>query len=64
MVGANPGEWIPEMDLRRYLAVRGDDGKMVEKSGEETMTESQRKFIEEFWSHVKGDFEVGPESTS
>jgi myo-inositol-1(or 4)-monophosphatase len=65
MVGANPGEWEGVMDLRRYLAVRGDSSKLLDKQeGVESMTEGQKKFISEFWKHVKGEFEVGPDSTS
>jgi myo-inositol-1(or 4)-monophosphatase len=65
MVGANPGDWKGEMDSRRYLAVRGDGGQVVEQNhGGEKMTEGQKKIIEEFWTHVKGRFEVGIDSTS
>ncbi|KAF2198360.1 inositol monophosphatase [Delitschia confertaspora ATCC 74209] len=45
IVDANPGNWEPRVDGRRYMAVRGGDG--------------QRQVVEEFWSHVQGNFEVG-----
>lgn len=43
MVGGNPDEWNTPVDSRVYLAVRGG--------------EDQEKFIEEFWSHIKGKLE-------
>ncbi|KAL5114434.1 hypothetical protein ACEQ8H_007689 [Pleosporales sp. CAS-2024a] len=45
MVDANPGNWTPRIDGRRYLAVRGGPG--------------QTEVIEEFWRLVEGAFEVG-----
>jgi myo-inositol-1(or 4)-monophosphatase len=45
MVDANPGNWSPRIDERRYFAVRGGEG--------------QKEVIEEFWSLVDGAFEVG-----
>lgn len=45
MVDANPGNWEPRLDERRYLAVRGGEG--------------QKDIINEFWSLVDGAFEVG-----
>ncbi|KAF2852402.1 inositol monophosphatase [Plenodomus tracheiphilus IPT5] len=45
MVDANPGNWEPRIDERRYMAVRGGQG--------------QKEVIEEFWSLVDGAFEVG-----
>ncbi|KAF2280207.1 inositol monophosphatase [Westerdykella ornata] len=45
MVDANPGNWEPKVDGRRYLAVRGGVG--------------QREIVEEFWACVEGAFEVG-----
>lgn len=45
MVDANPGNWEPRVEERRYLAVRAGEG--------------QRGFVEEFWSKVEGRFEVG-----
>ena len=42
---ANPGNWRPRLDGRRYLAVRAGDG--------------QRAVVDEFWSHVQGRLEVG-----
>ncbi|GAM88104.1 hypothetical protein ANO11243_061350 [Dothideomycetidae sp. 11243] len=45
IVDANPGNWNPRVDERRYLAVRGGPG--------------QKELIEEFWSHVAGKIEVG-----
>jgi myo-inositol-1(or 4)-monophosphatase len=45
MVDANPGNWEPRVEERRYMAVRGGDG--------------QRGIVEEFWGLVEGKFEVG-----
>ncbi|KAK7191231.1 hypothetical protein DPSP01_008303 [Paraphaeosphaeria sporulosa] len=45
VVDANPGNWEPRVDERRYLAVRGGEG--------------QEGLIEEFWGLVDGRFEVG-----
>ncbi|KAH8732334.1 inositol monophosphatase [Phaeosphaeriaceae sp. PMI808] len=45
MVDANPGNWNPTVDGRRYLAVRGGEG--------------QNEIIEELWSLVQGRLEVG-----
>jgi myo-inositol-1(or 4)-monophosphatase len=45
VVDANPGDWEPRIDGRRYLAVRGGEG--------------QKEVIEEFWGLVEGRFEVG-----
>lgn len=45
MVGANPGDWDPKIDQRRYMGVRGGEG--------------QKGIIEEFWSCVQGRVEVG-----
>ncbi|KAH9877397.1 hypothetical protein IAQ61_002763 [Plenodomus lingam] len=45
MVDANPGNWEPRIDERRYMAVRGGQG--------------QKEVIKEFWSLVDGAFEVG-----
>lgn len=45
VVDANPGNWTPRIDERRYLAVRGGEG--------------QRELVEEFWGLVQGRFEVG-----
>lgn len=45
IVDANPGQWKPRVDERRYLAVRSGSG--------------QKELIEEFWSHVPGKLEVG-----
>jgi myo-inositol-1(or 4)-monophosphatase len=47
IVGANKGEWEVPVDARRYLAVR-------EAAGGE---KEAKKFIEEFWSCVKGTLE-------
>lgn len=44
MVDANPGNWEPKVEGRRYLAIRAGEG--------------QDKVIEEFWGHVQGRFEV------
>lgn len=57
VVDANRGGWQVEIDTRRYLAVRGDG---EEKDGD-GFSQSQRKFIESFWSHVAGDNLVGTE---
>jgi len=45
IVDANPGNWEPRVDERRYLAVRAG--------------ERQKELIEEFWGLVDGAFEVG-----
>jgi len=45
MVDANPGNWEPRVDERRYMAVRGGEG--------------QKGIVEEFWGLVEGRFEVG-----
>jgi len=47
IVGANRGEWEPGVDARRYLAVRAAKGGADEG----------KRFVEEFWSHVKGTLE-------
>jgi myo-inositol-1(or 4)-monophosphatase len=46
VVDANPGNWEPEIEERRYLVVRKGEG--------------QRALVEQFWSFVEGKFEVGP----
>jgi len=45
MVDANPGNWKPRIEERRYMAVRAGEG--------------QKKVVEEFWGVVEGKFEVG-----
>ncbi|QLL33441.1 hypothetical protein HG536_0E03520 [Torulaspora globosa] len=45
IVGANPSEWSISVDNRTYLVVRGTN----DPSGKD-----QRKYIEDFWSNVKG----------
>jgi myo-inositol-1(or 4)-monophosphatase len=45
MADANPGNWHPRIDEKRYIAVRKGEG--------------QRAIVEEFWSYVEGKFEVG-----
>jgi myo-inositol-1(or 4)-monophosphatase len=45
MVDANPGNWNPEVEGQRYLAVRGGEG--------------QKEIVEAFWGLVEGAFEVG-----
>lgn len=45
IVGANPSEWSIGVDNRTYLVVRGTG---------EPNDEGQRKYIEDFWSNVKG----------
>jgi len=45
MVDANPGNWEPRVDERRYMAVRDGEG--------------QKEIVEEFWGLVHGSFEVG-----
>jgi myo-inositol-1(or 4)-monophosphatase len=45
MVDANPGNWEPRIEERRYLAVRKGEG--------------QKAIVEELWSHVQGKFEAG-----
>jgi len=46
IVDANPGNWNPRIDERRYLVVRKGKG--------------QRGLVEQFWGNVVGRFEVGP----
>lgn len=46
VVDANPGNWQPRIEERRYLVVRNGQG--------------QRGLVEEFWGFVEGKFEVGP----
>jgi myo-inositol-1(or 4)-monophosphatase len=45
MVDANPGNWEPRIEERRYMAVRAGEG--------------QKGIVEEFWGLVEGRFEVG-----
>lgn len=45
MADANPGNWEPRIEERRYLAVRKGEG--------------QKQIVEELWSYVQGKFEVG-----
>ncbi|KAF2263778.1 inositol monophosphatase [Lojkania enalia] len=45
MVDANPGNWNPRVEERRYFAVRAGEG--------------QKKIVEQFWGLVEGRFEVG-----
>ena len=45
IVDANPGNWKPRVDERRYFAVRQGEG--------------QKELIEKFWSYVEGKIEVG-----
>ncbi|KXT09893.1 hypothetical protein AC579_8810 [Pseudocercospora musae] len=45
VVGCHEADWEPEVDQRRYMAVRGGEGK--------------RKIVEEFWGCVQGRVEVG-----
>ncbi|KAF2738081.1 inositol monophosphatase [Polyplosphaeria fusca] len=45
MVDANPGNWEPRIDERRYFAVRAGEG--------------QKGVVDEFWGLVEGRFEVG-----
>lgn len=45
MVDANPGNWEPRIEERRYMAVRKGKG--------------QKEIVEQFWGFVEGKFEVG-----
>jgi len=45
MVDANPGNWEPRIEERRYMAVRAGEG--------------QKDIVTQFWSFVAGKFEVG-----
>jgi myo-inositol-1(or 4)-monophosphatase len=45
MADANPGNWNPRIEERRYLAVRKGEG--------------QKGLVEQFWAVVEGRFEVG-----
>lgn len=48
IVDANPGNWSPRIEERRYLAIRA------------APEESQQKgIVEQFWSYVVGRFDVG-----
>lgn len=55
MVGANPGDWDPKIDQRRYMAARA-----VPKGDEQ----GQKKLIEDFWGCVQGKVEVGYDTVS
>lgn len=50
MVGARKGDWEPEVEQRRHMAVRGGQG--------------QKAVIEEFWACVSGNIEVGYDAVS
>ncbi|KAK5137510.1 hypothetical protein LTR08_008489 [Meristemomyces frigidus] len=50
MVGAQKGDWEPNVDQRRYMAVRKGEG--------------QRTVAEEFWECVVGRVEVGHDSVT
>ncbi|KAF2712233.1 inositol monophosphatase, partial [Pleomassaria siparia CBS 279.74] len=45
IVDANPGNWEPKVEGRRYLAVRGGEG--------------QKEVVEELWALVEGKYEIG-----
>lgn len=45
MVSGNKGDWDPAVDSRVYLAVRN------------AKEEEQKKFVEDFWGHIKGTLE-------
>jgi myo-inositol-1(or 4)-monophosphatase len=45
VVDANPGNWEPRIDERRYMGVRAGEG--------------QKEVVKEFWALVDGKFEVG-----
>jgi len=46
VVDANPGNWEPSVEERRFLVVRKGEG--------------QKALVEQFWGNVVGRFEVGP----
>ena len=46
VVGGNDGELEPAVDSRRYLVVRGSEGR-----------EGQEELIKEFWGALKGKLE-------
>lgn len=46
VVGGNEGEWEPRVDGRRYLVMRGSEGR-----------EGQDEMIKEFWGAVRGKLE-------
>ena len=50
MIGAHPNDWQPQVEQRRYLAVRAGQG--------------QEEIIKEFWGCVEGKLEVGYDSVS
>lgn len=50
MVGCHQGDWEPEVEQRRYMAVRGGEGN--------------KKIVEEFWGCVVGRLEVGWDNVS
>jgi myo-inositol-1(or 4)-monophosphatase len=45
IVDANPGNWKPRIEERRYMAVRKGQG--------------QKELVEQFWKCVEGKFDVG-----
>lgn len=47
IVDGNPGNWSPEIDCRRYLAVR-------------PAPSGQKEIVEEFWSILDGDMDYKP----
>jgi myo-inositol-1(or 4)-monophosphatase len=46
IVDGNPGQWEIPVDHRKYLAVRGAEGR-----------KGQRELVEEFWGFIKGPME-------
>lgn len=46
VAGANPGDWTPRVDGRKYLFVRGAAGRA-----------GQEGVVEEVWGHVRGRVE-------
>lgn len=48
VVSGNKGDWYPAVDGRVYLAVRS------------APEDEQRKYVEEYWSHIKGTLDYHP----
>jgi len=65
-VDANPRGWGVDLESRRFLFVRGDgEEKSLVVSASKgksgmRMSKNQKEYIEEFWSFVNGQFEIGP----
>jgi len=65
-VDANPGGWGIGLESRRFMFVRGDGQQKSlqvharKGMGGMKLSSGQKDFVDEFWSFVKGKFELGP----